>query len=74
MQVKYNYVVPVKDAFFRNVFTTSYDIAFAPPRTDECYVCASLDVKISAAEGAMKEELEQKKSCTCKKQTLLRIF
>ena len=40
MQVNYNNVVPVKEAFFHKVFTMFYNIQFAPPKTDKCNVCA----------------------------------
>ena len=62
MQLNYNNVIPVTGSFFRNTFTTDFNIAFAPPKTDECNTCGHIDIKISEAEDdETKADLEKKK-------------
>ena len=62
MQLNYSNIIPVTQSFFRSVFTTDFNIQFAPPKTDECNTCGFLDIKISEAEDEeTKEEFEKQK-------------
>ncbi|XP_064092841.1 uncharacterized protein LOC135205710 isoform X1 [Macrobrachium nipponense] len=50
----------VSEKFFRTIFTTNYDVEFAPPRTDECHFCSEIDVKIGALKNATTERKSRK--------------
>ena len=62
MRINHSELTPVKEKFFRKVFTKKYNIAFAPPKVDECNLCCTLDVKISTETDEVKiAELQEKK-------------
>ena len=68
-------------SFYRRIFTTCYNIAFQPPKTDVCNLCSSLDLSIKELKGIPEKlsavsDLEDEKhmhlSAANEAQTLLR--